>query len=152
MDESPLALTPIANTSPAASPAMLSISSTSLIPKMAQRMIVNAFSTLGLSGKTKTSTSAWYLDSGASNHMTYSSKNLSHMRNYDGNLGINTVDGGGIPITVVGNSPHFLPLNHVFLSLQLTKIYCPFATLSIMPTLSLFLVLVMLCRIKCRGR
>lgn len=42
MNESPPALTPIANTSPAASPATSSTSSTSLTPKMAQRMIVNA--------------------------------------------------------------------------------------------------------------
>lgn len=72
-------------------------------------MIVNAFSALGRSGNTKKSATTWYLDSGASNHMTNSSKQLSKIKPYDGNLQINTATGGGIPITALAKSlTHYL--------------------------------------------
>ena len=95
-------------------------SSSSLTPEIVQQMIVNAFSVLGLSGKSKMSNSTWYMDSGASNHMTHSSENLSHLKPYDGSLRINTADGGSIHITAVGKISHPLPLSHVFLSPQLS--------------------------------
>ena len=69
-------------------------------------MIVNAFSALGLSGKNKQSNSTWYMDSGASNHMTHSSDTLSQIQPYDGTLRINIADGGSIPITVIGEVSH----------------------------------------------
>ena len=52
--------------------------------------------------------------------MTHSSDNLSHLKPYDGNLRINTTDGGNIPITTIGEISHPLPLSHVFLSPQLS--------------------------------
>ncbi|RVW68103.1 Retrovirus-related Pol polyprotein from transposon RE1 [Vitis vinifera] len=45
----------------------------------------------------------WYFDSGASNHMMNIVLSLSNVRNYDGNLKINTVDGSSLPISVVGD-------------------------------------------------
>ena len=89
-------------------------SSSALTPEMVQQMIVNAFSALGLSGKPKQSHSTWYMDSGASNHMTHSSDNLSQLKPYDGNLRINTANGGSIPIIAIGEISHPLPLSHVY--------------------------------------
>ena len=60
------------------------------------------------------------MDLGASNHMTNSSKQLSKLKPYDGNLQINTADGGSIHITAIGEISHPLPLHHVFLSPQLS--------------------------------
>ena len=93
-------------------------SSSSLTPEMIQQIIVNAFSALGLSVKTKNSNSTWYLDLGASSHITHSSNNLSYLKPYDGNLRINTANGGSIPITAIGEISHPLPLSHVVLSPQ----------------------------------
>ena len=101
-------------------PAIPTPSSSSLTPETVQYMIVNVFSALGLSGNTKKSATTWYMDSGASNHMTHSSKQLSKLKPYDANLRINTADGGNIPITAIGKISHPLPLNHVFLSPQLS--------------------------------
>ena len=41
------------------------------------------------------------MDSGASNHMTNTIVPLSNIRNYDGNLKINTADGSSLFISVV---------------------------------------------------
>ena len=76
---------------------------------MVQQMIENAFFALGISGKTQKSTSKWYLDSGASHHMTNSSHQFSQLKPYYRNLRINTADGGSIPIAVVGEFQHPLP-------------------------------------------
>jgi len=53
------------------------------------------------------------MDSGASNHMTNTIVPLSNVRNYDGNLKINTPDGSSLPINVVGD-----------LSPSLTEFFC----------------------------
>ena len=86
------ALSRVANTMMPTPPA----SSSSLTLEIVQQMIVNAFSALGLSSKTKQSHSTWYMDSGASHHMTHPSDNLSQLKPYDGNLQINTTNGGEI--------------------------------------------------------
>ena len=52
--------------------------------------------------------------------MTHSSANMTHIKKYDGDLCINTADGGSVPITVVGQVLHSLPLHNVFLSPRLT--------------------------------
>lgn len=62
-------------------------STSTLTPEMIQQMIQSAFSALSLSGKSP-KTSMWYMDSGASNQMTYSCENLESIQNYDGNLDI----------------------------------------------------------------
>ncbi|KAL6335934.1 hypothetical protein AAG906_003559 [Vitis piasezkii] len=72
-----------------------------LTPKMVQQMIIFAFSAFGLSGNHTISSKPWYFDSRASNHMTNTVLSLSNVKNYDGNLKINTADGSSLPISVV---------------------------------------------------
>ncbi|KAJ9670991.1 hypothetical protein PVL29_027124 [Vitis rotundifolia] len=60
----------------------------------------------------------WYFDSGAFNHMTNTVLSLSNVRNYDGNLKINTADGSSLPISVVGDLSSFL--TDVFVSPDLS--------------------------------
>ena len=76
---------------------------TTLTPEMVQQMILSAFTAFGLSGNHKVSSKPWYFDSGASNHMTNTVVRLSNIRNYDGNLKINIVDGSSLPISAVGD-------------------------------------------------
>ena len=76
---------------------------TTLTSEMVQQMIHSAFTAFGLSGNHKVSSKPWYFDSGASNHMTNTVVPLSNIRNYDGNLKINTADGSSLPISVVGD-------------------------------------------------
>lgn len=80
-----------------------------------QQKIHSAFSAFGLTGKSPR-TSIWYLDSGASNHMTNSPNYLTHAKQYDGPLKIHTAHGASLPITNVGNIPHLLPLHDVLYS------------------------------------
>ena len=70
---------------------------------MVQQIIISAFSVFGLSGNHTISSKPWYFDFGASNHMTNTVLSLSNVRNYDGNLKINTVDGSSLPISVVSD-------------------------------------------------
>ena len=81
-------------------------------------MIINAFSVLGISGKNQSSSSIWFIDSGASNHdLLHHSSNLQP---YNGNLQVHTVDGQKLTITATGDIIHPLPLTNVFLSPHLT--------------------------------
>ena len=64
---------------------------TTLTPKMVQQMILSALTAFGLLGNHKVSSKPWYFDSGASNHMINTVVPLSNIRNYDGNLKINTL-------------------------------------------------------------
>ena len=66
-------------------------------------MILSAFTAFGLSGNHKVSSKPWYFDSGASNHMTNTVVPLSNIKNYDGNLKINTADGSSLLISTVGD-------------------------------------------------
>ena len=94
---------------PAASPVVPVLAPTALAnpntltPEMVQQMILSAFTAFELSGNHKVSFKTWYFDSGASNHMTNTVVPLSNIRNYDGNMKINTVDGNSLPISVVGD-------------------------------------------------
>ena len=94
--------------------------SSSLTPEVVQQMIINALSTFGLSGKSPSS-STWFLDSGASNHMTSSPTHLSNMASYTGHLQIQTADGGHVPITAIGDIPGPLSLKNVYLCPNLTS-------------------------------
>ncbi|KAJ9703102.1 hypothetical protein PVL29_004745 [Vitis rotundifolia] len=89
-----------------------------LTPKMVQQMIISAFSTFGLLGNHTISSKPWYFDSGASNHTTNIVLSLSNVRNYDGNLKINTADGSSLPISAVGDLSS--SLTDVFMSLDLS--------------------------------
>jgi hypothetical protein len=74
-----------------------------LTPEMVHQMTLSVFSAFGLSGNHKFSSKPWYLDSGASNHMTNTVVPLFNVRNYEGSLKINTVDGNSLPISAVGD-------------------------------------------------
>ncbi|KAL6321792.1 hypothetical protein AAG906_035485 [Vitis piasezkii] len=92
-----------ASTSASSSTALPAVSSVVPIPasttlanpntltlEMVQQMIISAFSIFGLSGNHTISSKPWYFDSRASNHMTNTVLSLSNVRNYDGNMKINT--------------------------------------------------------------
>ena len=81
-------------------------------------MIHSAFTALGLSSNHKVSSKPWHFDSGASNHMTNTIVPLSNIRNYDGNLKINTADGSSLPISAVGDLSS--SLTNVFMSPNLS--------------------------------
>ena len=81
-------------------------------------MILFAFTAFRLSGNHKVSSKPWYFDSGASNHMTNAVVHLSNIRNYDGNLKINTADGSFMPISAI--SDLFSSLIDVFVSPDLS--------------------------------
>ena len=88
---------------------------TTLTPEMLQQMILFAFTAFGLSGNHKVSSKPWYFDSGASNHMTNIVVPLFNIRNYDGNLKINTAHSSSLPISAVSD-----------LSSSLTNVFvCP---------------------------
>ena len=91
-----------------------------LPPKVVQQILQSAFSALGLTGKTPTS-QLWYVDSGASNRMTFSSSILTDIQPYHGNSKIHTADGVSLPIESIGKFSHSLPLNQVFYSPQLSS-------------------------------
>ena len=81
-------------------------------------MILSAFSAFRLSGNPNFASKPWYLDSGASNHMTISSVSLSNVQNYVGNIKIHTADGNSLPIRAIGDiSPS---LTNVFVSPSLS--------------------------------
>lgn len=88
----------------------------SVTPEMVQQMIISAFSALGISGK---SSSSWYFDSGASNHMTSNAQFLTNIKKYFGNLKIHTADGNQLPITATGDISS--SLTNVFVSPGLTS-------------------------------
>ncbi|GAV68422.1 zf-CCHC domain-containing protein [Cephalotus follicularis] len=68
-----------------------------------QQMIVQTLSSMGFSGKISFNSRIWYLDSGASNHMTGTLNNLLSSTPYFGPLKISTIDGTKLPINAVSN-------------------------------------------------
>jgi len=85
---------------------------------MIQQMIISAFSALRLSDKNLSTSSPWYFDSVASNHMTNNATSLTNVNEYFGNLKIHTTDGSHLPITTTGDvSPSLID---VFVSPGLT--------------------------------
>ena len=91
---------------------------TTLIPEMVQQMIIFAFTAFGLSGNHKVSSKPWYFDSRASTRKTNIVVPLSNIRNYDGNLKVNTADGSSLPISAVGDLSS--SLTNVFVSHDLS--------------------------------
>lgn len=82
-------------------------------------MILNAFSALGISGTHQHLSSICYIDSGAFNQMTFSSAHFSKIRPYTRNMQGHTNGGEKLPITIVGDVSHPLPLKNVFLYMQI---------------------------------
>ena len=91
---------------------------TTLTLEMVQQMILSTFTSFRLSSNHKVSSKPWYFDSGASNHMTNTVAPLSNIRNYDGNLKINTANGSSLPISDVGDLSSYL--TNVFVSPDLS--------------------------------
>jgi hypothetical protein len=77
-------------------------------------MIQSISYTSRLSGNHKCFSKPWYLDFGASNHMTNTVVPLSNVRNYKGSLKINTIDDSSLLISVVGDLSS--SLTNVFVS------------------------------------
>jgi len=94
----------------------VSTTTSTVTSEMVQQMIVSAFSALGFSGK---SSSSWYFDLGASNHMTSNAQFLTNTKKYFGNLKIHTADGNQLPITSTGDISS--SLTNVFVSPGLTS-------------------------------
>ncbi|KAH7529270.1 hypothetical protein FEM48_Zijuj05G0166600 [Ziziphus jujuba var. spinosa] len=69
---------------------------------MVQQMLISALSTIGFQGKT--STKLWYVDSGASNHMTNNPTALCHAWPYAGESSFQTANGSSLPIAAVDNA------------------------------------------------
>ena len=57
---------------------------------------------MGLQGNN--STKLWYVDSGASNHMTNNPTVLCHVRPYAGQSSIQTTNGSSLPIAAIGDA------------------------------------------------
>ncbi|XP_060669960.1 retrovirus-related Pol polyprotein from transposon RE1 isoform X3 [Ziziphus jujuba] len=93
---------------------------TNITPEVVQQLIYSALSTLGISG-TATHSHVCYIDSGASNHMVSSPKSLVNVKPSLGNLEIQTANGDKLPVKAIGDIPHSLPLNNVFLVPHLTS-------------------------------
>ena len=69
---------------------------------MVQQMLILALSTMGF--HVINSTILWYIDSGASNHMTNTPTILSHVRPYAVQSAIQTANDSSLAISVVGNA------------------------------------------------
>jgi hypothetical protein len=135
---------------PIASPVVPIANPNTLTPEMAQQMIIFALSDFGFSGNYKFPSKPWYLDSSASNHMTNIVASLSNVRNYDGNLKINTANGSSLPISVVGDlSPFLTDVLCLLISPQILFLLVNWLIIIVM---SISPILVVLYRIKCQGR
>nr|CAN63642.1 hypothetical protein VITISV_038695 [Vitis vinifera] len=71
-------------------------------PEMVQQMLISALSAMGFQGNN--STKLWYVDSGASNHMTNNPTALCHVRPYAGQSSIQTANGSSLPIATIGDA------------------------------------------------
>jgi hypothetical protein len=88
--------------------------SDALTPEKVQQIVLSALSTLGINGKSTSTSTPWFVDSGASNHMTGSPDHLQNVRAYKGTKNIQIADGNTLPIHAVGDiNPSF---NNVFVS------------------------------------
>ena len=84
-----------------------------------QQMVLSALSALGIQGKSNDISSPWFVDSGASNHMTGALEHLNNIHTYNGTQNIQIADGNTLSITAVGDiTPSF---RHVFVSLGLVS-------------------------------
>ena len=83
---------------------------------MVNQMIINALSSMHISGTGPSLSNTWYLDPGASNHMTSSPSKLHHIVPYTGTLSIQAANGDHLPIVSVGDALGPFPLTNVFVS------------------------------------
>ncbi|KAJ8624002.1 hypothetical protein MRB53_032532 [Persea americana] len=87
-----------------------------LTHEMVNQMIINALASMNIAGTDSSLSNTWYLDSGASNHMTSSPITLQNVIPYTGHLTVQATNGDHLPITSVGDTPGPLPLTNVFVS------------------------------------
>ncbi|RVW27789.1 Retrovirus-related Pol polyprotein from transposon RE2 [Vitis vinifera] len=85
-------------------------------PEMVQRMLISTLSAMGFQGNN--STKLWYVDSGASNHMTNNPTALCHVQPYAGQSSIQTANGNSLPIAAIGDAS--FKFTDVFLASQLS--------------------------------
>ena len=79
-----------------------------LTPEKVQQMVLSALSALGIQGKSNDISSPWFVDSGASNHMTGALEHLNNIHTYNGTQNIQIADGNTLSITAVGDiTPSF---------------------------------------------
>nr|KYP60095.1 Retrovirus-related Pol polyprotein from transposon TNT 1-94 [Cajanus cajan] len=78
-----------------------------LTTDMVQQVVLSALSALGITGKSTATSSPWFVDSGASNHMTGSPKHLHNVHSYNGTEKIQIADGNTLSIAAVGDINSF---------------------------------------------
>lgn len=78
------------------------LNSGAIQPELIQQM-VSALSALGIQSKSSNVSRPWFLDSGASNHMTNSSEYLHNLQSYHANQKIQIADGNTLSITDIGD-------------------------------------------------
>lgn len=101
------------DTATASAPYVTTTGNNLITPESIQAMIQSALSAMGISGTQSSKT--WYLDSGATNHMTSSSKIFSSLSPYCGQSGVCMADGNSLPIKGMGNiQSKTLHLSNVF--------------------------------------
>lgn len=81
---------------------------------MIQQMIISIFFAIGLLSKSFSTSSSWYFDSAASNHMINNTNFLTNVKKYSENLKIYIADGNPLPITATGDISFFLTNIFVF--------------------------------------
>ena len=91
------------------------------------------------------------MDSRASNHMTYSIDDLKNIQKYTGTMNIQLANGNKLPIIATSCIGHPLKKIFSFHLIYLLIFYLLAESLKII-ALSPFLPLVVLCRIRNRGR
>ena len=79
-------------------------------------MLISALSAMGFQGNN--STKLWYVDSGASNHITNNPTALCHVRPYAGQSSIQTANDNSLTIAAIGDA--FSKFTDVFLTPQLS--------------------------------
>jgi hypothetical protein len=93
-----------ATTNHAVGPSTNGASNNSVIqPELIQQMVLSALSALEIQGKSSNVSSPWFIDSGASNHMTGSSEHLHNLHSYHGNQKIQIAHGNTLSITDIGD-------------------------------------------------
>ncbi|XP_057978392.1 uncharacterized protein LOC131164883 [Malania oleifera] len=85
-------------------------------PEMVQQMLISTLSAMGLQGNN--STNIWYVNSGASSHMTNNPTTLCHVRPYASQSTIQTANDSSLPIAAVGDASS--KFTNVFLAPQLS--------------------------------
>ena len=82
-------------------------------------MIINALASMNIAATDSSLSNTWYLDSGASNHMTSSPIKLQNVVPYTGPFTVQAANGDHLPITSVGDTTGPLPLTNVLVSSHL---------------------------------